>query len=692
MDIPEIFGEDTFSLSEMQKYLPEDVFEKLQQTIQEGKVLDLSIADSIANAMLEWALARGATHYAHWFQPLNDCTAEKHESFIIPIENGKIKMDFSGKMLIKGEADASSFPNGGMCTTATARGYTVWDCNSYAFIKNKTLFIPTVLFSYNSQVLDKKIPLLKSIDALNKQSLRILKLLGKECKRVITTVGAEQEYFLVDSDKFNARTDLAITGRTLFGTPLIKGQQLEKNYYGILPTRVAKLMAEIDEKLWRLGILAKTKHCEVAPCQFEIAPIFSVVNIAVDHNQLLMQTLQDLAAKHNFVCLLHEKPFQGLNGSGKHNNWSICTDTGENLLEPTDTPAQNMQFLLFLIAIIQAVDVYHNLLRIACASASNDQRLGGQEAPPAIISIFLGDNLTKVLQAVASGKLSKQSSKQTLNIGVDILPEIAKDSIDRNRTSPFAFTGNKFEFRMLGSSASIADTNTYLNTAVADVLKEYADRLESADNLQAEILVLLKEKIAKHSKILYNGDNYTAAWREEANKRGFFNLINTAEALEHFITEKNIALFARHSIFTEEELRAREKIFLEKYYHEVWIEAKIMLTIWNREIYPAVQRYLLQLSELVIKQKTLAVKMPNTEQKLLQITNRIENAIEIATELERLVKEGNLLQDRQKRANHCAKNILPQMEQLRKVVDTLEEQVDREYWPYPTYAEILNIF
>ena len=692
MDIPEIFGEDTFSLKEMQKRLSQDVFKKLQQTIKAGQVLDPSILDSVANAMKEWALERGATHYTHWFQPLNDCTAEKHESFITPTQNGDIKMEFSGKMLIKGEADASSFPNGGMRTTATARGYTVWDCSALAFIKNKTLYIPAVLLSYTGEVLDNKTPLLKSLNALNKQSLRILKLFGKKYKRVITTVGAEQEYFLVDIDKFKARTDLCITGRTLFGSKLIRGQQLERNYYGALPTRIDAFMAELDEKLWRLGILAKTKHCEVAPCQFEIAPIFTDANIASDHNLIIMQTLQDLALKHNFVCLLHEKPFQGLNGSGKHNNWSICTDTGENLLDPTDTPEQNWQFLLFLVAIIQAVDVYNDLLRISCASASNDQRLGGQEAPPAIISVFLGDALTKILKAIESDKLPEYTGEQTLNSGVNVLPNIIQDSIDRNRTSPFAFTGNKFEFRMLGSSISIADTNTYLNTAVADVLKEYADRLESAKNLQDEIHCLLKEKIIKHNKVIYNGDNYTQEWKVEAKKRGLFKLKNTAEALQHFATPKNIELFERHAIFSKQELLARENVVLEKYFHEVCIEAKTMLDIFHKEIYGAVQRYLLQFGDMLNRQIDLLIKMPNAKHKLHKIVNRLESAVQIADELQNLIEQISLVQDKQKRANDCAEYILPQMAELRQAVDDLEEQVDRAYWPYPTYAEILNIF
>lgn len=691
MEIPEIFGEDTFNLKEMQQRLPEDVFEKLMQTIKEGKVIDASIVDIIANTMKEWALERGATHYTHWFQPLNDCTAEKHDSFITPTQNGNIKMDFSGKMLVKGEADASSFPNGGIRTTAAARGYTVWDCTSYAFMKNKTLCIPTVFLSYTGEVLDKKTPLLKSMDALNKQSLRLLKVLGKECKRVLTTVGAEQEYFLIDLETFQKRTDLRITGRTLFGQKLIKGQQLEKNYYGVLPTRIDAFMAELDEKLWRLGILAKTKHCEVAPCQFEIAPIFSIANIATDHNQILMQTLQDVAAKHNFACLLHEKPFQELNGSGKHNNWSISTDAGENLLDPTETPENNKQFLLFLVAIMQAVDMHNDLLRIACASASNDERLGGHEAPPAIVSMFLGEDLVELLKAIESGRVYTTQREQNFSMGVDVLPDITKDTTDRNRTSPFAFTGNKFEFRMLGSSFSIADINTYLNTAVADVFKEYADRLERAEDVDREIDILLQEKIKAHNKIVYNGDNYTEAWKHEAKRRGFMNLANTAEALAQFATPKNIALFERHNILTKRELVARAEVFLERYYNEVRIEAKTMIDIFHKEIYGAVQEYVNSLCVVAEREKMLHIDASAVVQKIVQLSNLLQQAERATVDLTWFLQNVEKLGENQIKANHCAKYILPKMAELRTAVDALEGIVDKKYWPYPTYAEILNI-
>ena len=584
--VPELFGSMVFNESVMKERLPKDVFKALKSTITEGTALDPTVANIVANAMKDWAISMGATHYTHWFQPMTGITAEKHDSFITPGAEGAVIMEFSGKELIKGEPDASSFPSGGLRATFEARGYTAWDPTSYAFIKDHTLCIPTAFCSYTGQILDKKTPLLRSMEAISKQACRVLRLFGKDCKHVTTTVGPEQEYFLINKSDYAKRPDLILTGRTLFGAPAPKGQEMDDHYFGSIRPRVKAFMAELDEELWKLGIYSKTEHNEVAPCQHEMAPIFETTNIAVDHNQLTMEVMKRVADRHGFVCLLHEKPFEGINGSGKHNNWSISTDRGENLLEPGNTPSSNAQFLLFLTAVIKAVDEYQDLLRLSAASAGNDHRLGAHEAPPAVVSMYIGDELGAVVDAMVSGKTYHAAEKTHMDIGVSALPNIPKDTSDRNRTSPFAFTGNKFEFRMPGSTFNVACTNTILNTAVAEELRQFADELEQAENFEQALSELIIREIKAHKRIIFNGNGYDDAWLVEAKKRGLSNLASTPDALPHYIDKKNLQLFTRHGVYTPVEVGSREEILLEEYAKTLRIEALTMLDMLRKLILP----------------------------------------------------------------------------------------------------------
>ena len=603
----EIFGSQVFNDAVMRQRLPKDTYRALRKTIQDRKPLDSAVANVVANAMKDWAVEKGATHFTHWFQPMTGITAEKHDSFISPTADGGVIMEFSGKELIKGEPDASSFPSGGLRATFEARGYTAWDPTSYAFIKDDTLCIPTAFCSYGGEALDKKTPLLRSMDAINRQALRILRLFGNtRVKSVLTTVGPEQEYFLIDKTLYNQRKDLIFTGRTLFGAKPPKGQELEDHYFGALRPRVAAFMKELDEELWKLGILAKTKHNEVAPAQHELAPIFGTTNIATDHNQLTMELMKKIADRHGLACLLHEKPFAGVNGSGKHNNWSISTDTGVNLLEPGDSPQENAQFLLFLVAVIKAVDEHQDLLRISVASAGNDHRLGANEAPPAVVSMFLGDELTGILHALESGESYDQHIRPMMEIGSDVLPKFPKDTTDRNRTSPFAFTGNKFEFRMLGSTFSISGPNVVLNTIVADVLDGFATELEAADDFKTALASLIKRTIRDHKRIIFNGDNYTDEWLQEAERRGLLNLKTTVDALPYFISDRNIALFTRQHVFTEGEMHSRYEILMENYAKVLHIEALTMLDMARRDILPAVTRYSRSLADTALAKQALS--------------------------------------------------------------------------------------
>ncbi|MBQ2000862.1 MAG: glutamine synthetase III, partial [Clostridia bacterium] len=606
-NIPEIFGCMVFDDAVMKERLPKETYKAVTKSITNNTPLSLDVANVVANAMKDWAIEKGAKHYTHWFQPMTGITAEKHDSFISPSTEGKVIMEFSGKELIKGEPDASSFPNGGIRATFEARGYTNWDPTSYAFIKDSVLCIPTAFCAYTGVALDKKTPLLRSIDALNVQALRILRLFGNtSVKRVIPTVGPEQEYFLIDKERCEKRRDIMYTGRTLFGAKPPKGQDLDDHYFGAIKPRVQAFMTELDEELWKLGVLAKTEHNEVAPAQHEFAPIYTTTNIATDHNQLTMETMKKVAAKHNLVCLLHEKPFAGINGSGKHNNWALSTDKGKNLLDPGKTPSENAQFLLFLAASIKAVDDYQELMRISIASASNDLRLGGDEAPPAIVSIFLGDELTAILDAIENGTPYKNTDAADMEIGVSVLPHFPKDNTDRNRTSPFAFTGNKFEFRMLGSSASVASPNIVLNTIIAEALRQYADELEGAEDLSAAVSKLIKRTIKKHKRIIFNGDGYSKEWQEEAKKRGLLNLATTVDCMPHLISEKSVKLFTEHKVFTELELHSRYEIYLEQYSKVIKIEALTALDMLRKEIIPAVAAYIKDLAESAACKKSIS--------------------------------------------------------------------------------------
>ncbi|NCA92567.1 glutamine synthetase type III [bacterium] len=691
-NLTEIFGANVFSDSVMKERLPKETYKALINTTKAGHHLDASIANVIANAMKNWAIEKGATHFTHWFQPMTNITAEKHDSFISPTQDGKIIMEFSGKELIRGEPDASSFPSGGLRATFEARGYTAWDPNSYAFIKDDVLCIPTAFCSYGGEALDKKTPLLRSMEAINKQALRILKLFGNtDASSIQTTVGPEQEYFLIDKEVYQKRPDLIYTGRTLFGAKAPKGQEMEDHYFGTIKPRVAEFMKDLNEELWKLGILAKTEHNEVAPAQHELAPIFTTTNIAADHNQLTMETMQKVAKKHGMVCLLHEKPFAGVNGSGKHNNWSLSTDTGMNLLEPGDTPHENAQFLLFLCAVIKAVDDYQDLLRISVASAGNDHRLGANEAPPAIVSVFLGTELTEILEAIEKGAPYGAKEKSQLKIGVHTLPRFPKDTTDRNRTSPFAFTGNKFEFRMLGSSASISGANIVLNTAVAEVLKNYSEALENSSNFQITLQELIKSTIASHKRIIFNGNGYENSWVEEAEKRGLLNLKSTPDCLPYFKHKKNVDLFTSHKVFSEKEIESRYEILMENYCKTLNIEALTMIEMTRKNILPSVSRFTKQLSDTLLA-KRAAYSASNTEfelDMLVKTSSLLSEAYKKVNELEKAIINHNSINDITKLGFYYKSTVFSAMTDLRITVDELETITDSAIWPYPYYGEIL---
>ena len=687
-----LFGSMVFNEGVMQSRLPKDTYKSLKKTIHTGVPLDISIANVIATVMKEWAIEKGATHYTHWFQPMTGITAEKHDSFITPADDGAVIMEFSGKELIKGEPDASSFPSGGLRATFEARGYTAWDPTSYAFVKDKTLYIPTAFCSYGGEALDKKTPLLRSMEALNKQALRILRLFGRhDAKRVYTTVGAEQEYFLIDEKLYKQRKDLIYTGRTLFGAKPPKGQELEDHYFGAIKPRVKAFMAELDEELWKLGVLAKTEHNEVAPAQHELAPIYTTTNIATDHNQLTMELMKKIASKHGLTCLLHEKPFAGVNGSGKHNNWSMCTDTGYNLLEPGKSPYENAQFLLFLCAVIKAVDEYQDLLRISVASAGNDHRLGANEAPPAIVSMFLGDELTEILEAIESKSSYSKREKVEMQIGVDVLPHFPKDTTDRNRTSPFAFTGNKFEFRMLGSMLSIAGPNLVLNTIVAEALSQFADQLEQAPDFTEALNKLIRRTIREHKRIIFNGNNYTDEWVEEAERRGLLNLRTTPEALPLFTAAKNVRLFARHFIFTEAEIRSRMEILLDNYIKTIQIESLTMVELTKKDILPAIVAYTSELSAAALDKRALSEDIDisvelDTVRRLSSLAACIKSDAE---NLEHALAEVRVYPTAAEQASFCRTVVFVAMQQLRASADEAETLVSAKHWPFPTYGELL---
>lgn len=691
-DIPNLFGSLVFNDNVMKARLPKETYKALKNCIKAGKSLDLDVANVVANAMKDWAIEKGATHFTHWFQPMTGVTAEKHDSFIYPDKDGNIIMEFSGKELIKGEPDASSFPSGGLRATFEARGYTAWDPTSYAFIKDGTLCIPTAFCSYSGEALDKKTPVLRSMQALNKQALRILKLFGKtNIKKVITTVGPEQEYFLVDKEMYEKRPDLVFCGRTLFGARPPKGQELEDHYFGTITPRVSAYMKELDEELWKLGVLAKTKHNEVAPAQHELAPIFATTNIATDHNQLTMELMKSIANKHGLACLLHEKPFAGVNGSGKHNNWSISTDTGVNLLEPGDTPSENAQFLLFLTSIIKAVDDYQDLLRVSVASAGNDHRLGANEAPPAIVSIFLGDELTEILKSIENDTSYICKEKSPMEIGVRVLPKFFKDTTDRNRTSPFAFTGNKFEFRMLGSAFSIAGANIVLNTIVAEELSQFADILENSSNFDEDLNTLIKNTIKSHNKIIFNGNNYSNDWVKEAEKRGLLNLKTTPDALPSFVNSKNVELFTKHHVLSETELYSRYEILLDNYSKTIHIEALTMIDLAKKEIIPAILGYQGEIAEIANNKKKLSSSIQccleeNILNKISTLGNSLYSKLE---DLEKSVLDAKLHTEALNLAKYYRESVFMNMQQLRAVVDELETLVSKKYWTLPSYGELL---
>ena len=691
--VPEIVGSMVFYSRVMKARLSADVYHSLKQTIQKGTKLDLSVANAVAAAMKDWAVENGATHFTHWFQPLTGITAEKHDSFITPAPDGRVIMEFSGKELIKGEPDASSFPSGGLRATFEARGYTAWDPTSYAFIKGKTLCIPTAFCSYGGEALDKKTPLLRSMETLNKQALRILKLFGNDdVKRVCACVGPEQEYFLVDKAMYDKRKDLIYTGRTLFGAKPPKGQELDDHYFGSIKPRVAAFMEELNEELWKLGILAKTEHNEVAPAQHELAPIYTTTNIATDQNQLTMEIMQRVAAKHDLVCLLHEKPFAGVNGSGKHNNWSLSTDTGANLLSPGETPYENAQFLLLLCAVIQAVDDYQGLLRASVATAGNDHRLGANEAPPAVVSIFLGDELTAILDSIENDTPYNGVEKKKMKLGVDVLPRFTRDNTDRNRTSPFAFTGNKFEFRMLGSSNSIACTNIMLNTAVAESLRLFADELEGATDFNAALHDLIQKTIKAHKRIIFNGNGYDDAWIKEATEeRGLLNLRTTPDAIPMLIQKDNKDMLIAHKVYTESEIRSRYEILLENYCKVVRIEALTMVDMTKKEILPAVEAYVSSLVSVASAKRSLDADIPsNYEQKLIKRLSTLVDTIDCRTAaLESEMVKLDTMGDFAEEAAFIRDKVIPQMSELRVAADEAETLTAESYWPFPTYGDLL---
>ena len=695
-EVTSIFGENVFNETVMKARLPKETYKQLMKTIEGGEKLDPSVATVVANAMKDWALEKGATHYTHWFQPLTGITAEKHDSFISPIDGGKVIMEFSGKELVQGEPDASSFPSGGIRATFEARGYTAWDPTSYAFIKDGTLCIPTAFCSYTGEALDKKTPLLRSMQAISKEAVRVLHLFegNENVTSVKTTVGPEQEYFLVDKEVYDKREDLIYTGRTLFGAKAPKGQELEDHYFGMIKPRVQSFMKDLNKELWKLGILAKTEHNEVAPAQHELAPIFSTTNIACDHNQLTMEIMKKVASRHGMVCLLHEKPFAGVNGSGKHNNWSISTNTGKNLLDPGATPASNAQFLIFLSAIIKAVDKYQNLLRISVASAGNDHRLGANEAPPAIISIFLGDELSEILDCLEQGKPYGKHEKEKMQIGVTVLPEFNKDTTDRNRTSPFAFTGNKFEFRMLGSNESIACANVFLNTAVADVLSEFADKLEKSKDFKNDLHHLILDTIKEHKRIIFNGNGYDESWVKEAEKRGLSNLRSTPEALSHTMDEENVKLFEKFGVYSKVELESRYEIHNENYSKIINIEAETMLEMAKKDILPCASKYSSKLAQTIGLKKAACDECDCTyEAQMLKKVSALTSSIFAkASQLESAVNEAKELADKGdsgKTAFFYRENVFAAMSELRAVADELEVITPKELWPFPSYGDLL---
>ena len=687
--VDEYFGCDVFSTSAMQRYLPHAVYKQMMDVMEKGKELPKEIADVVANAMKDWAMDKGATHYTHWFQPMTGITAEKHDAFINPTGPTSVISDFRGKELIKGEPDASSFPSGGLRATFEARGYTAWDPTSLAFVKEKTLYIPTLFCSYDGSALDKKTPLLRSNDALNKAAVRLLNIMGYNIHKIKTTVGPEQEYFLIDEAMFKERLDLLVTGRTLFGAAPVKGQELDDHYFGSLSERVKAYMEEVDEELWKLGVYAKTEHKEVAPCQFELAPVFTTTNIANDQNQLTMEVLQKVASHHGLVCLLHEKPFDGVNGSGKHNNWSFCTEEGENILEPGDSPKDNIRFLTVLAAIIKGVDEYQDLLRLSVASAGNDHRLGADEAPPAIISIYLGEELTAILEAIESGSEYIDHFNTKLELGVSSLPLIAKDTTDRNRTSPFAFTGNKFEFRMLGSEDNISCPNTILNTIVAEELTQFATELECCEssNITEATIQLIRRTLKEHKRILYSGNGYSEEWRQEALSRGLLEFKTAADALVHYTDPKNLELFKRHNIYSASELHARENILLMNYYQVIHIESKTMVYMLRKQILPAVFAYQAQLADIMQSKQAVGVSVA-MEQKMMQKINApLETLDTLLEQLEEInAKDVN---EAKAASTFAATEILPLMETIRQLTDTIESNMPKKAWPMPDYNDIL---
>ena len=690
-NVSEIFGSLVFGDDEMKKRLPEETYIALKRTMLQGKRIDVSIADTVANAMKDWAIEKGATHFTHWFQPLTGITAEKHDGFISPCGEGKAVMEFSGKELVKGEGDASSFPSGGLRASFEARGYTVWDSSSYAFVKDGTLCIPTAFCSYGGEALDKKTPLLRSMEVVARQSKRIIRLFGNEVNHVFTTVGPEQEYFLVDKDTYDKRPDLKFCGRTLFGARSPKGQEMDDHYYGVIKPRVSAFMAELDEELWKLGIYAKTKHNEVAPAQHELAPIYTTTNIAADHNQLTMEVMKKVAERHGLVCLLHEKPFAGVNGSGKHNNWALSTDTGMNLLDPGKTPEDNAQFLLFLVAVIKAVDEHQDLLRLTVATAGNDLRLGGNEAPPAIVSMFLGDELTEVLDSIEKDIPFVKHDAEVMKIGAKILPNIPKDNTDRNRTSPFAFTGNKFEFRMLGSTLSISDPNTILNTIVADVLCEFADRLENAENFLDEVHNIIKETYSAHKRIVFNGDGYAEVWEKEAKKRGLLNLSSTVDALAYMTEEANITLFEKHGVLNRAELVCRKDIAYENYSKTIHIEALTMIDLVQKYIEPAISSYVAELSANMLAKRAALGKACDCimEKNIANTLNTCLREIHLLTEELKMAVEYASSKGIVEQAAAYNAKVRTTMEKLRLPIDRAELITDKKKWPFPSYADLM---
>lgn len=691
--VPELFGSMVFNDQKMQERLPKSTYKALKKTIQNGEPLDLSVANVVAAAMKDWAVELGCTHYTHWFQPMTGVTAEKHDSFISPNGDGQVIMEFSGKELVKGEPDASSFPSGGIRATFEARGYTTWDPTSYAFVKDGTLYIPTAFCSYTGEVLDKKTPLLRSMERISTEAVKVLNLLGKkDVTRVTTTVGPEQEYFLIDKEMYDRREDLIYTGRTLFGAKAPKGQELDDHYFGAIKTRVAAYMRDLDEELWELGILAKTKHNEVAPSQHELAPIFTTTNIATDHNELTMEIMKKTAEKHGLVCLLHEKPFAGVNGSGKHNNWSISTNTGENLLDPGKEPEKNIQFQLFLASIVKAVHEYQDLLRITVASAGNDHRLGANEAPPAIISMYLGDDLGALVESIINDTEYVSKGKVKMMTGVDVLPDFMKDNSDRNRTSPFAFTGNKFEFRALGSSLNIACPNYILNTMVAEELSQFYDELKDADDLDSAVKALIKKTFTEHQAIIFNGNNYAPEWVEEAERRGLCNYKSLPEAVAHFIDKKNIDLFVKNKICSEEEVKARYEIELENYAKQINIEALTMIDMAKKNILPAVSSYVRELTDTALAKKALSDAIPTSveEELVTSLSTKLVSFSKKTAELEEaVIKASEYSNDNLAYATYYRETVFALMQELRAVGDSMETETSSEYWPYPSYGEML---